>query len=109
MEALMSWVPLGPRFVFEPRNAYFQRLSRRNELGDQAVIISIAIESGTKPGKPKTIYAVVRPSNSLGVGLFRCTGAGTHDEDWISIADPSKPNAPLDPNCVAIDPLNSST
>ena len=104
----MSWLPIGPRFVFAPRDTGFQRLSRRNEWGAQAVVAKIAIE----PGNPEIIYVVIRPSSG-GIGLYRSSGAGTASEDWISIVDPSQPNglngASIGPSCVAIDPVTPST
>lgn len=104
----MSWVPLGPRFVFAPRNTNFQRPSRRNEWGAQAVVTKIAIE----PGMPGTIYVVIRPSTG-GVGLYRSNYAGTPNEDWVSLVDPGQPNGlngqVISPNCIAIDPVQPST
>ncbi len=101
----MSWIPIGPRFVFAPSDVAFKRLSRRNEQGAQALVARIAIE----PGDPETIYVVIRPSTG-GVGLYRSGKAGTPTEDWTSIVDPSQPNGLngkiINPSCVAIDPVN---
>jgi hypothetical protein len=104
----MSWIPIGPRFVFTPNDPAFKRLSRRNEQGAQAVVVRIAIE----PGNPRTIYVVIRPSSG-GVGLYRSSNAGTPTEDWTSIVDPSQPNglngSLINPSCVAINPVDPST
>ena len=101
----MSWRPIGPRFVFSPRDTDFLRVSRRNEIGEQGLVARIAIE----PGNAQTIYSVVRP-DSGGAGLFRSSNAGTPQEDWISIVDQlQQANPQIDPSCVAVNPATPST
>jgi hypothetical protein len=100
----MSWLPVGPNFVFGPVAANFHRLSRRNEHGGQGLVARIAIE----PGTPGTIYAVVRPTSG-NFGVFRSSNAGTSGESWQSIVDGLQQTNPnLDPSCVAVDPVTPS-
>jgi len=42
----MSWLPIGPDFVFHPRNASFRRLSLLNEYGVQGDAEEIVIDPG---------------------------------------------------------------
>ncbi|HWX98395.1 MAG TPA: hypothetical protein VNY55_00520, partial [Mycobacterium sp.] len=101
----MSWLPIGPDFVFAPRNANFRRLSRRNENGRQGLVARIAIE----PGAPGTIYTVVRPTSG-GVGLFRADAAGSPGEQWTSLLDGlQQANSLVDPSFLAINPVTPTT
>jgi hypothetical protein len=94
----MSWFPIGPDFVFAPRDANFKRLSRRNEVGRQGLVSCIAID----PTDPSTIFVVERPSSG-GTGAFRTRDGG---DSWVSIVDSLQPNDPsIDPSWIAINPV----
>lgn len=93
----MSWYPIGPDFVFAPRNANFKRLSRRNEWGRQGLVSHIAVD----PTDASTIYVVERPSSG-GTSAFRTQDDG---ESWLPIADALQQVDPgVDPSCIAINP-----
>lgn len=94
-----KWVPIGPDFVFAPRDPSFKRLSRRNELGRQGLVQSFAVDS-TDYG---TIYTVEAPTSG-GNSAFRTTDGGTSWTpivDGLQQADPSNVN----PSCIAINPM----
>ena len=97
----MSWFPIGPDFVFAPRNANFKRLSRRNELGRQGLVSHITID----PNDPATVYVVVRPSSG-GSSAFRMrTEGGIEGASWMPIADSLQQSDPtVDPSCIAVNP-----
>jgi hypothetical protein len=99
----MPWFPIGPDFVFEPRNPNFKRLSRRNELGRQGLANCIAVDQSN----PETIYVVDRPSCG-GVAVFRTDNGG---KKWKCISDAlHKITSPkVDPNWIAINPAHPST
>lgn len=75
----MPWLPIGPDFVFAPRNQNFKRLSRRNELGRQGLPATFVIDQSD----PLTIYDVQRPSSG-GTSAFRTRDGGN---SWFAIAD----------------------
>ncbi|MBI1744423.1 hypothetical protein HYR54_15340 [Candidatus Acetothermia bacterium] len=97
----MSWFPIGPDFVFAPRNENFKRLSRRNEVGRQGLVSNIAID----PNDPATIYVVERPSSG-GSSAFRMrTEGGIEGASWVPIADSLQQLDPtVDPSCIAVNP-----
>lgn len=77
----MTWFPIGPDFVFQPRSVTRSRLSRRNELGRQGAAISMSI--GAPP--TRSIYIVVKPAtNGLTGSVFRSDDAG---RSWQPIWD----------------------
>jgi hypothetical protein len=95
----MGWFPIGPDFVFAPRDPAFKPLSRLNEKGRQGLVSSIAIE----PGDARTIYVVVRPMHG-GSSMFRTRDGG---ESWVAISDGLRArSANADPNWVAIHPVH---
>jgi hypothetical protein len=95
----MSWYPIGPDFVFSPRNVNFKRLSRRNEWGRQGLVSHIAVDQSD----PSTIYVVERPSSG-GTSAFRTRNDG---ESWFPIADALQQVDPaIDPCCIAINPAH---
>jgi hypothetical protein len=99
----MSWFPIGPDFVFDPRNVNFKRLSRRNEFGRQGKVSNIAID----PTDPTTIYVVVSPVNG-GDAIFRTGNDGT---SWAPIVDQLQQIDPtnVNPTCIAINPVHPDT
>lgn len=98
----MSWFPMGPDFVFAPRDGNFKRLSLRNELGRQGLVSNIAID----PTDPTTIYVVVAPTSG-GTSAFRTGNGGA---SWIPIIDSLQQTDPLDvnPTCIAINPAHTN-
>jgi hypothetical protein len=93
----MRWFPIGPDFVFAPRNAAFKRLSRRNEGGRQGLVSSITVDASD----PSTIYVVERPSSG-GTSAFRTLDGG---DSWTPIADSLQRVDPnVDPSWIAINP-----
>ena len=98
----MSWLPIGPDFVFAPRNAPFRRLSMRNESGRQGLPWSIAID----PNDAQTIYVAERPSSG-GTSAFRTRDEG---RSWTPIVDTLQQADPaVDPSCFAVNPDNPAT
>jgi hypothetical protein len=92
-----NWFPLGPDFVFTPRNPTFRRLSRRNEFGQQCLVSSITVS----PADPATIYVCARPSSG-GASAFRTTDGGS---TWKPITDAlQRANYGVDPVHVAVNP-----
>src|SRR5438067_7557460 len=101
-EGDMGWFPVGPDFVFAPRDASFKRLSRHNEGGTQGMVWFIAVD----PTDPNTIYTVDRPSPN-GHGIFRTRDGGS---SWDSIVDPlSETNPFFAPQVLAVHPRTPST
>jgi hypothetical protein len=93
----MVWTPIGPDFVFTPRDEAFKRLSRRNAYGRQGLVQGIAID----PTDQSTIYVTERPSSG-GTSAFRTRDDG---KSWFPIADAlQQANPNVDPSCVAINP-----
>ena len=100
----MGWFPVGPAFVFAPRDPDYRRLSRRNEKGRQTIVTDLAVDptfDPSVPGAKATIY--VAEGRSLG-GLWRS------DEDgatWVPIGDALQQqlkNPYILPSCVAVNP-----
>ncbi|KAH7389271.1 hypothetical protein BKA64DRAFT_747836 [Cadophora sp. MPI-SDFR-AT-0126] len=96
---MSTWVPIGPDFVFAPRDANFSRLSRRNENGRQTLVQSAAVD----PTDPGTIYTVEAPTSG-GNSAFRTTDGGT---SWTPIVDGLQQTDPANVNAssIAINPL----
>ena len=98
----MVWLPIGPDFVFAPRNPDFRRLSLRNENGRQGLPNSIAID----PTDSNTIYITERPTSG-GSSAFRTRNGGF---SWTPIADELQIAASgVDPSCVAVNPSHPET
>jgi hypothetical protein len=98
----MNWNPIGPGFVFIPRNSNFKRLSRRNESGTQGMVSFIAVD----PADPSTIYTLERPWWG-GRGAFRTRDDG---ESWVSIIDALVEQDPfVGPLCLAVNPAHPET
>lgn len=106
----MAWFPVGPAFVFAPRNESYRRLSRRNEKGRQSIVRDIAVDPAyvAGPNTKPTIYIVEGRARDL-------TNAWRSDDDgatWTSIADTLRrqlSNLYIDPSCVAVNPANPDT
>jgi hypothetical protein len=93
----MAWFPIGPDFVFTPRNPNFKRLSRRNEVGQQCLVSTITVD----PTDPLTIYVCDRPSSG-GATTFRTRDGG---QSWTPITDALQRSDPrIDPVYVAVNP-----
>ncbi len=94
----MTWYPIGPDFVFAPRNPNFKRLSRRDEMGRQGLAKCIAVD----PSNPKVIYVVDRPSSG-GTAVFRTKDGGA---SWKCLSDDlhQATNPRVDPRWIAINP-----
>lgn len=99
----MTWLPLGPDFTFAPNDASFLRLSRRNEIGAQAMVDVIAID----PTSAKIIYVIQNPWTG-GYGAFRTDDGGS---SWSSIVDDIGPTRPASssPSAITINPATPST
>lgn len=98
----MSWFPLGPDFVFAPRNPSFKRLSRRNALGRQSDVSQIVID----PADPGTIYVIAVRDN--GNALFR--KQTDEDDSWVSILDAlclEQDDPRIQPMQMALNPAHS--
>jgi hypothetical protein len=94
----MPFLPIGPDFVFAPRERDFKRLSLRNEFGAQGLVQSIAVASGAA----NRLYAVVRPATG-GTSVHRTDDGGaswTSLFDEIMLADFDSTQA----TCITIDP-----
>ncbi|KWF15206.1 hypothetical protein WL82_28905 [Burkholderia ubonensis] len=99
----MSFFPIGPDFVFGPRDFNFKRVSVRNEFGCQAMVRQIAID----PTDANTIYVLARPVSG-GSAVFRSDDGGSL---WTSIFDgPQRADiGNARPNAIALNPVNSDT
>jgi hypothetical protein len=71
----MSWFPLGPNFVFAPKDKGFKRSSRRNEAGRQGLVSAIAVD----PTDASHVYFVVRSSTG-GAAAFHSAAQGPISE-----------------------------
>src|SRR5438874_12686296 len=97
----MPFLPIGPDFVFAPRED-FKRLSLRNENGAQGLVQRIAIDQGD----PNRIFIVVRPSSG-GASVHRTDDGGaswTSIFDGVMFADSGATQA----TCVTLNPLDSN-
>jgi len=93
----MTWFPIGPDFVDAPRDQARLRLSRRNELGRQAMVSAVAVD----PSNPDIIYTIDSPVSGGG-GVFRSADGGrswTSISDGLQVADPT-----FTPTCIAVHP-----
>jgi hypothetical protein len=98
----MTWHPIGPDFVYAPRNTPAGRLSRRNENGRQGLVSSITVD----PTDVQTIYVAERPSSG-GSTAFR---SRTDGRSWDPIADELQGADPsVDPTCIAVNPDHPAT
>ncbi len=98
---MATWFPIGPDFVFTPRDANFRRLSRRNELARQGLVNSVAID----PNDVSTIYTAEAPTSG-GNAAFRTDDGGN---SWTSLVDSLQQTDPgnVNPSCVAHHPAIS--
>jgi hypothetical protein len=95
-----KWISIGPDFVFAPRDPNYQRLSRRNELGRQGLVQSIAVD----PTDYGTIYTAEAPTSG-GNSAFSTTDGGN---TWTPIVDGLQQTDPsnINPSCIAINPVS---
>ena len=99
----MSWIPIGPSFVFGPKDVNYSRISRRNEYTANGHIWYIAIE----PNNKNTLYVITRPSSG-GAAAFRLDRLPNGKQQYVPISDYIQQNLPdLDPSCIAIHPQNA--
>jgi hypothetical protein len=98
---MTKWFPIGPDCVFSPRDVNFKRISRRNELGRQGLVNSIAID----PTDASTIYTTEAPTSG-GNSAFRTDDDGA---SWVPIVDTLQQADPVgvNPSCVAVHPLTT--
>jgi hypothetical protein len=97
----MSWFPIGPDFVRDPRVVDFQRLSRRNLQGEGGRSNCIAFEPGASGAEPETLY-LVNSDQSGQCAAFRRRRAETA---WVSISDVLRQaDSNVDPQWVAVSP-----
>jgi hypothetical protein len=103
----MTWYPMGPDFIYTPRDlAQLRRLSRRNEAARQCRISGIAVD----PNNSSNIYTLDEdvyrglPMPRGGSGAFRTEDGG---QSWTAISDTlQQANFDLNPTCVAVHPTN---
>lgn len=88
---MTSWLPIGPDFVFSPRDADFKRLSRHNENGRQGLVAGVALD----PSDASTIYTVEAPTSG-GNSAFRSDDDG---QSWTAIVDGLQQTDPGAPPC----------
>lgn len=104
----MSWFPIGPDFVYTPRDsAPPQRISRRNMYARQTQIWNIAVD----PNDPNTLYTVDQDTNISPVVKGGAVGHRTDDggKSWTSITDSlQQADFTLVPTCFAVHPVNSN-
>src|ERR1041385_9014441 len=95
----MTWLPIGPDFVFNPRISPFRRLSVRNELGHQGSLASIAID----PSDPRKIY-LAQWGWFTGSALFRSQDGG---RTWRCLSDTGlfrSTSRLIEPRCLTVHP-----
>jgi hypothetical protein len=103
----MSWFPIGPDFVYTPRDAAPPlRISRRNHHGRQTRVTGITVD----PSNPSIIYtidAVIYPGQPKGgSGAFRSDDGG---QSWTSISDSlQQANASMNPTWIAVHPAQGN-
>jgi hypothetical protein len=105
-----TWFPIGPDFVYWPRDAAVpKRLSRRNEGVSQAKVRSLAVDGNSNP---PTLYTIDGPDTSPypQTPYWPRSGVAFRSQDggraWVSIADGLIAATPdLIPSCVAVHPL----
>ena len=98
---MTTWIPIGPDSVFTPRDGNFERLSRRDELGRQSLVNSVAVD----PTDASTIYTAETPTSG-GNSAFRTDDDG---DSWVPIADGLQQTDPAgaNPSCVAVHPTTT--
>src|SRR2546430_35092 len=97
----MAFLPIGPDFVFAPRDPNFRRLSLRDENGAEGLVQRIAIDQTD----PNRIYIVARPSSG-GTSVHRTDDGGsswTSLFDTVMLSDPGSTQA----TCVSVNPLDA--
>jgi hypothetical protein len=93
----MKWFPIGPDFVFSPRNPDYKRLSRRNEPARQTRVEQIVLD----PTDDDIIYIAARTWWG-GDAAFRSRDGG---QSWQLISqDLQQQNSFCDPRCLAVNP-----
>jgi photosystem II stability/assembly factor-like uncharacterized protein len=104
----MTWFPIGPDFIYTPRDPVTpQRISRRNLYARQCQITGVTVD----PTDSNAIYTVDQDSY---VGPMPKGGAVGHRTDdggksWTSITDSlQQANFALNPTCFAVHPVNPS-
>jgi hypothetical protein len=100
----MSWFPIGPDFIYTPRDSGTpQRISRRNMYARQCQIWGIIVD----PTNNNTIYTIdqnsyVGPVAKGGTSAFRTDDGG---KSWTPISDSlQQPDFTLQPTCIAVHP-----
>ena len=105
----MTWFPIGPDFIYTPRDsAPPKRLSRRNQAARQCKIWGIAVD----PSDSQAIYTIDQdiyvglPMPKGGSGAF-ATGDG--GKSWTAISDTmQQADFALNPTCIAVHPANGN-
>ncbi|HEX6702773.1 MAG TPA: hypothetical protein VF101_18750 [Gaiellaceae bacterium] len=104
----MTWFPIGPDFIYTPRDLAQLRLSRRNQYARQCQIWGIAVD----PNNSNVIYTVDQdvykglPMPKGGSGAFRTDDGGS---SWVAISDSlQQANFALNPSCIAVHPVNGN-
>lgn len=93
----MTWTPLGPSLVLNPRYMDYRRLARANAFGHQCAVQSIAIH----PTDERNILVVTQRVG--GSSAFRTTDDG---HSWSCVADTlTQANPQLELSCAAVHPL----
>ncbi|HEX3109778.1 MAG TPA: hypothetical protein VHU41_11855, partial [Thermoanaerobaculia bacterium] len=98
----MSWIPIGPGFVFGTRALPFTRISSRNEYALQGLVSNISVS----PLDAQRIYVVSywQPDESA---AFATTDGGT---TWRAISDSLRNADPtIAPSCVAAHPTRAQS
>jgi hypothetical protein len=92
----MTWIPLGPILVAEPRVWNYSRLARANDRGYQCAVLGIAVH----PNDEHNILVVLRRVG--GSTAFRTLDDG---RSWSAVADDlTRANPQLDLACAALHP-----
>jgi len=92
----MTWIPLGPTLVTNPRVFGYTRVARANENGAQCAVLGIAVH----PADPHNIVVVTRRVG--GSSAFRTLDDG---HSWTAIADSlTQADPQLDLACAAVHP-----
>lgn len=104
----MTWFPIGPDFVYTPRDsAPPERISRRNMYARQTQIWNIAVD----PNDPNTFYTVDQDTSISPVVKGGAVGHRTDDggKSWTSITDSlQQADFTFTPTCFAVHPLDSN-
>lgn len=97
----MTWFPIGPDFIQQPRVRPYQRISRRNYWGSMGRVRQVAVEAGAGR-EPETIYAAVNDSLDGDVAIFR---KRLGEDAWTCLTDGlRRADNNVDPRCVATHP-----